>query len=56
MVTTNDGPAVHIWDLRAIRKRLVGMGLDWDAPAYSDDDPADPRRRRCLRSGSIMDR
>jgi tetratricopeptide (TPR) repeat protein len=22
--------AVHIWDLRAIRQRLKGMGLDWD--------------------------
>ena len=33
-------PAVHVWDLRAIRKRLAAMGLDWDAPAYSDDDPA----------------
>ena len=42
VVTTNDGPAVHVWDLRAIRKHLAGMGLDWDAPAYSDDDPANP--------------
>ena len=42
MVTTNDGPAVHVWDLRAIRNHLAEMGLDWDAPAYSDDDPAEP--------------
>jgi tetratricopeptide (TPR) repeat protein len=42
VVTTNDGPAVHVWDLRAIRRRLAEKGLDWDAPAYSDDDPADP--------------
>jgi tetratricopeptide (TPR) repeat protein len=40
VVTTNDGPAVHVWDLRAIRRLLAGIGLDWDAPAYSDDDPA----------------
>ncbi len=40
VVTTNDGPAVHVWDLRAIRRHLAGMGLDWDAPAYSEDDPA----------------
>ena len=40
VVTTNDGPAVHVWDLRAIRKRLAAMGLDWDAPAYPDLDPA----------------
>jgi WD40 repeat protein len=41
VVTTNDGPAVHVWDLRAIRRKLVEMGLDWNAPAYSEDDPAD---------------
>jgi eukaryotic-like serine/threonine-protein kinase len=40
VVTTNERPAVHVWDLRAIRTHLAGMGLDWDAPAYSDDDPA----------------
>jgi tetratricopeptide (TPR) repeat protein len=32
VVTTNEGPAVHVWDLRAIRRRLAEMGLDWDAP------------------------
>jgi WD40 repeat protein len=42
VVTTNDGPAVHIWDLRLIRRRLAEMRLDWDAPPYTDDDPADP--------------
>jgi hypothetical protein len=40
VVATEDGPAVHVWDLRAIRKTLVTMGFDWDAPAFSDDDPA----------------
>ena len=35
-----DHPAVYVWDLRAIRKRLAAMGLDWDVPAYPDDDPA----------------
>jgi eukaryotic-like serine/threonine-protein kinase len=42
VITTNDGPAVHIWDLRAIRRHLIGIGLDWDAPDYPDDDPARP--------------
>jgi eukaryotic-like serine/threonine-protein kinase len=42
VVTTNDGPAVHVWDLRTIRRQLAQRGLDWDAPAYSGDDPADP--------------
>ncbi len=45
VVTTNDRPAVHVWDLRAIRRHLARTGLDWDAPAYSDDDPADPLAR-----------
>jgi hypothetical protein len=40
VLTTNDGPAVHVWDLRAIRRQLGEMGLDWDAPAYPQDDPA----------------
>jgi tetratricopeptide (TPR) repeat protein len=42
VVTTQDGPAVHVWDLRAIRRNLGAMALDWDAPAYPRDDPADP--------------
>jgi hypothetical protein len=33
-------PAVFVWDLRLVRSRLTEMGLDWEAPAYSDDDPA----------------
>ncbi len=41
VVSTQDGPAVHVWDLRAIRRRLANLGLDWDAPAYSEEDPAD---------------
>jgi serine/threonine protein kinase/WD40 repeat protein len=40
VITTADGPAVHVWDLRAIRKRLARLGLDWEAPAYANQDPA----------------
>jgi tetratricopeptide (TPR) repeat protein len=41
VVTTNDPTScVHAWDLRIVRRRLAEMGLDWDAPAYPDDDPA----------------
>src|SRR5262249_29723216 len=25
-----------------IRRQLAAIGLDWDAPAFSEDDPADP--------------
>jgi WD40 repeat protein/tetratricopeptide (TPR) repeat protein len=34
VLTTNDGPvpSVHVWDLRAIRRRLAEIGLDWNAP------------------------
>jgi Tfp pilus assembly protein PilF len=42
VVITSEGPAVHVWDLRAIRRHLAGMGLDWDAPPYPDHDSADP--------------
>ncbi len=37
---TDEGPAVHVWDLRAIRHKLAGMYLDWDTPAYPEIDPA----------------
>ena len=35
-VTTNDGPAVHVWDLRAVGRQLTDMGLGWDLPVASD--------------------
>ena len=39
---TNEGPAVHVWDLRAIRNRLADLRLDWVAPPYPMADPAGP--------------
>ncbi len=39
--TTNEPPSTQVIDLRAIRRRLAAMGLDWDAPAYPMEDPAD---------------
>ena len=35
VVTTNEPPCAHVWDLRAIRVRLSELGLDWDAPPFS---------------------
>ncbi len=32
IVVATYADAVHVWDLRAIRSRLKGMGLDWDWP------------------------
>jgi WD40 repeat protein len=26
--------ALHVWDLRLLRRQLAELGLDWDAPAY----------------------
>jgi Tfp pilus assembly protein PilF len=40
VISTDEGPAVHVWDLRAIRRNLAEMGLDWDAPAYPETSPA----------------
>jgi eukaryotic-like serine/threonine-protein kinase len=31
--------AIHVWDLRAIRERLKGMGLDWEWPAFRPIEP-----------------
>jgi WD40 repeat protein len=34
LVTTNDdSQSVHVWDLRAIRRQLAEIGLDWNLPA-----------------------
>src|SRR5262249_34316069 len=32
--------AVHVWDLRRIRRQLAELGLDWDAPPYPDAPPS----------------
>jgi serine/threonine protein kinase/WD40 repeat protein len=28
--------AIHVWDLRAIRRHLAAMGLDWESPPYPE--------------------
>jgi tetratricopeptide (TPR) repeat protein len=33
-VTSDDAPAIHIWDLGAIGRRLTKMRLGWDLPAF----------------------
>jgi serine/threonine protein kinase/WD40 repeat protein len=38
---------IHVWDLRAIRRGLAEVGLDWDLPPYPPADrtaPASPLR------------
>jgi tetratricopeptide (TPR) repeat protein len=31
---TNDSQSMHVWDLRAIRRQLAEIRLDWDAPPF----------------------
>jgi WD40 repeat protein len=34
--STHDSQSIHVWDLRAIRRQLAEMGLDWDLPPYPE--------------------
>jgi serine/threonine protein kinase/WD40 repeat protein len=40
IATGEDSKLIHTWDLRAIRRHLAAMGLDWDAPPYPEPAPA----------------
>ena len=42
--------AIHVWDLRAIRRHLAAMDLDWDAPPYPPAPAADARRPLAVES------
>jgi serine/threonine protein kinase/WD40 repeat protein len=42
VMTSNDPPSTQVIDLRAIRRRLADMRLDWEAPAFPDVDTARP--------------
>lgn len=33
---------IHVWDLRAIRRQLKALDLDWDAPDYRPEPPSTP--------------
>jgi WD40 repeat protein/Flp pilus assembly protein TadD len=35
-----DRPYIRVWDLRAVRRRLAELGLDWDPPASFDTPDA----------------
>jgi serine/threonine protein kinase/WD40 repeat protein len=39
---SEEGQAIHVWDLRLIRAGLAGLGLDWDAPPYPERADAAP--------------
>jgi eukaryotic-like serine/threonine-protein kinase len=40
VTTTDEPPSARVIDLRAIRRGLAELGLDWDAPAFPEADPA----------------
>jgi tetratricopeptide (TPR) repeat protein len=35
VVTSQQGQALHVWDLLAIRRQLAALDLDWDLPPYT---------------------
>jgi WD40 repeat protein/tetratricopeptide (TPR) repeat protein len=42
VLVTNEGPAVHVWDLRGIRRQLAALGLDYAPPIPgSEASPGD---------------
>lgn len=45
VVTTNETPSARVWNLRAIRRGLRDLGLDWQAPSYPEPDQIDPTSR-----------
>jgi len=54
VVTTPDGPAVHVWDLRAIGRQLKAMSLAWDLP--EDSNPVEDSSPVPLRVEIATDR
>jgi serine/threonine protein kinase/WD40 repeat protein len=48
--------AVHVWDLRLIRERLAGIGLDWEWPPFppTDPTPTDPIEVRVVPSWASL--
>jgi WD40 repeat protein len=47
-ITEDIRPAVRVWDLRAIRRQLAGLNMDWDQPPYPATTAARPPRVRAL--------
>lgn len=39
---TQDARAAYVWDLRAIRTQLRGLGLDWELPEFPPAPPPGP--------------
>jgi serine/threonine protein kinase/WD40 repeat protein len=37
VTSSQQGQAIHVWDLRAIRRQLADLDLDWDLPPYPSE-------------------
>src|SRR5262249_37014537 len=42
VAVSDDGKAIHEWDLRRIRQGLIQLGLDWEGPPYSEQAAPPP--------------
>ena len=42
VITNNTSGSIHIWDLRAVRKELADLDLDWHMPAYRKAEASTP--------------
>jgi WD40 repeat protein len=40
LASSSDNQALHIWDLRLLRRELRELALDWDAPPYPPEERA----------------
>src|SRR5262249_23141907 len=43
LAVTTEGHIIQLWDLRAIRRRLAGLRLDWDRPPDTPPSPSSSR-------------
>jgi WD40 repeat protein len=58
VAVSEDGRAIHVWDLRRIRTGLVDLGLDWVGPVYREAERAAPAplEVRIIGADALLDR
>ncbi len=44
LAASTSAGAIQLWDLRAVRRQLADMGLDWDRPPYPPADTVSARK------------
>jgi WD40 repeat protein len=53
VAVSDDGKAIHIWDLKRTRAELAKLGLDWDAPPYPERAAPGPLAVRVVGAESL---